>query len=118
MIFKSTKSPTAELRDLLGATRARLAQGHLQGLQDLGARHMKALERFISGPVPSEAELLKLKTEAQATEAMILAAREGLQAARRRLAEIERELSGWKAYDKTGQRSEVAASRVTLERKA
>jgi hypothetical protein len=92
------------LETLLDATHKALVAGDLAALPDLGARVAAEVDRL---PALDPAAALRLRTKAHRNERLLQAARQGLHAARERIAEI---VSGpsLSTYDSHGRKSRLA----------
>jgi hypothetical protein len=112
--------PLARLAGLLEEERGQLLAGNSAALFDLARRKAEALAALEALPreAADAAALSALGESARRNEALIGAALRGVAAARTRLAEARETASRLQTYDRSGQRSKLDGSAVSLERKA
>lgn len=105
--------PTSELGDLLDAVHAALRLGDLAALAPLTDR----IEALLDTAPPGDAGVLRgLAAKVERNAACLAAARRGLRAARRRIAEVAATQAGLATYDGRGRRQEIVAEGARLAR--
>lgn len=109
--------PIVALEVLLEDEVETLRRADFATLSHLIARKEALLEALGSGPPPGPAALDRLRRKAERNGQLLLAARRGLHAARRRIAELA-QAARPETYDATGQRQGLAPPAGSLEHRA
>lgn len=109
--------PLSALEDLLSTEAEAARRADFGSLAELAARKEALLEALLAGPAPEPGRLEALRHKARRTAAVLQAARRGLRAARRRIAELQK-AGDPETYAADGRRQGLEPAQGTLERRA
>lgn len=110
-------APLVALEALLDVEMAAVRHANFTGLDGLSTRKEALLAELVEGPAPAAAALDRLRQKARRNAAALLAARRGLRAARRRIAELQTAESP-ETYGPDGRRTGLGPTAGQLEHRA
>ncbi|WP_127901258.1 flagellar biosynthesis protein FlgN [Solirhodobacter olei] len=116
-VKSAAEGPMQALSDLLESEMDLIRRADFPGLDGVAERKEALLAALLAGPAPAPEALERLRNQALRNAGALEAARQGLRAAARRLAEIAGSTRP-QTYDAEGRRNGLAPGAGQLERRA